>query len=94
MENEEIFEKEKEECQSELKKTADWVAGYGLDVNVILAYGDPRQMIMDAINNKNPDIVVVARQKKSVLESAFRKSISAHLIKNAGCKLLITGPAK
>ncbi len=94
MEGEEIFEKEKEKYQIRLKKTADWVVDNGLDVDVMMAYGEPRRMIMEAIDNKNPDVVVIARQKKSGLESAFRESMSAHLIKNAGCHLLIMGPAR
>jgi nucleotide-binding universal stress UspA family protein len=94
MEGEAIFEKEKEEYQNKLKKTANWVVDNGLDVDVMMAYGEPRRMIMEAIDNKNPDVVVIARQKKSGLESAFRESMSAHLIKNAGCHLLIMGPAR
>ena len=85
-----------EEYQSELRKVlsqaAEWLSGNGLEVDVMMASGEPGQMIIKAIEKKSPDIVVIARREKSLLESVFRKSISAYLIRNAGCDLMILGP--
>jgi nucleotide-binding universal stress UspA family protein len=82
------------ELREVLRQAAEWVSGNGLEVDVIMANGEPRQMIMEAIEKKSPDLVVVARREKSLLESVFRKSVSAYLVKNAGCDLLILGPVK
>jgi nucleotide-binding universal stress UspA family protein len=68
------------------------VAGNGLEVHVILASGDPRRMIVEAVEKNSPDIVVIARKEKNKLESVFSKSVSAYLIKNAGCHLMVMGP--
>ncbi|MFQ5328763.1 MAG: universal stress protein [Thermodesulfobacteriota bacterium] len=86
-----------EEYQSEqsgvMRRAAEWVAAQGLDVDVLLATGDPRKMILGAIEKKSPDIVIVARKEKSAMEGVFRKSLSAYLVKNAGCHLFIMGPS-
>jgi nucleotide-binding universal stress UspA family protein len=87
-----------DEYESELRKVlnqaGEWLSGNGLEVDVMMASGEPRQLIIEAIKKKSPDIVVVARREKSRLESVFRKSISAYLVKNAGCDLMILGPVK
>ena len=82
------------ELREVLRQAAEWVSGNGLEVDVMMANGEPRQMIMEAIEKKSPDLVVVARREKSLLESVFRKSVSAYLVKNAACDLLILGPVK
>lgn len=92
MENEEIFEKLEEEQHKVLKEAAEWVASRGLDVDAVLAEGKPHQMIMDAIEKKAPDVVVVARQKKSKFMQAFLGSVSAYLVRHAPCHLMIMGP--
>ncbi len=85
----EEYQKEKKEV---LDKSAKWCAEHGMEVDVMMAIGDPRKMIVEAINRKSPNVVVVARKEKSSRESVFRKSVSAYLIKNAGCHLFIMGP--
>ncbi|MDH3974380.1 MAG: universal stress protein [Deltaproteobacteria bacterium] len=92
MENEEVFEKLEEEQHSVLKEAAEWVASHGLDVDAVLAEGKPQQMIMDAIDKKSPDIVVIARQRKSRFMQHFLGSISAYLVRHAPCHLMIMGP--
>lgn len=92
MENEEIFDKLEREQQDVLKKAADWVTSQGLDVDAMLAEGKPGPMIIEAIDKKSPDVVVVARQTKSRFMQAFLGSVSAYLVRHASCHLLIMGP--
>ncbi len=92
MENEEIYKEWQAERRAELRKEAEWVAEHGLEVDVILATGEPRAMILQAIEKKSPDVVVIERKEKSEKESVFQKSISAYLVKNVGCHLFIMGP--
>ena len=92
LENEAIFEEMQGEAHDALKKGADWTAQQGLEVDVMLATGESRQMIMKAIEKKSPDLVVVARQRKTEYIRHFLSSVSAHLVRNAGCHLLILGP--
>jgi len=92
MEVDSLTEEFQREHKAILDKSAQWVAEHGMDVDVIMATGDPREMVVAAIEKKKPDVVVVARKQKSAKESVFRKSLSAYLVKNAGCHLFIMGP--
>ena len=94
LEEEVIFEEYEAEKKAVLRKAAEWVTQQGLEVDVVVAEGEPRKMIIKTIERKSPDIVVVARKEKSALESVFQKSISAYLVKNAGCHLFIMGPCQ
>jgi nucleotide-binding universal stress UspA family protein len=91
-EDERITKEYRQEHGDIIDNAAKWVAGNGLEVHVMLASGDPRQKIVEAIEKQLPDIVVVARKERSTLESVFQNSISAYLVKNVGCHLMIMGP--
>jgi len=93
MEVDAITQEYEQERKDIIRKAAEWVTDNGLEVHVIQAIGDPRKMILEAIKKKSPDIVVVARRSKNAIESVFRKSISAYLVKNASCHLFIMGPS-
>jgi nucleotide-binding universal stress UspA family protein len=77
-----ITEEYDAELREVLRQAAEWLTGNGLEVDVMMASGEPRQLIIEAIQKKSPDVVVIARREKSLLESVFRKSISAYLVKN------------
>ncbi len=92
LEDERITEEYKKEHSDVMHEAAEWVAGNGLEVHVMLASGDPRHMIVEAVEKQSPDIVVVARKEKSAMAGVFSKSLSAYLVKNVGCHLMIMGP--
>lgn len=92
MEVEAITDGYTQECKKVLDKSAKWVMENGLNVDVVMASGDPNKMIAEAIEMKSPDTVVIARREKSEAEGVFRKSVSTQLVKNAGCDLFIMGP--
>lgn len=54
------FQERREQMDTVLKRDAQSVTQRGLDVSVVLAVGDPRKMLMAAIENKKPDLVVIA----------------------------------
>ena len=87
--DEESFEKWRSRRDQDLKNAANWVVGQGLDVDAILAVGDPRKMITEAAANKNPDILVVARRGAGLLEKMAIGSVSAYLIRHAECPVLV-----
>ncbi len=90
--DETISDEYKKEHSEVTHGAAEWVAGNGLEVHVMMASGDPRHMIVEAVEKQSPDIVVVARKEKSSMAGVFSKSLSAYLVKNVGCHLLIMGP--
>lgn len=87
--DEESFEKWRSRRDQELKNAANWVVGQGLNVDAILAVGDPRKMITEAAANKNPDMLVVARRGAGLLEKMALGSVSAYIIRHAECPVLV-----
>ena len=57
--SEEAFEEWRANREAELRKAADWVAEHGLDVDAILAVGEPHKMLVEAVRRKEPDLVVI-----------------------------------
>lgn len=89
LENEEIFEKWRSDRHDLLMKTANAVAGRGIDVDAILAVGDPRKMILEAADNKNPDILVVSKRGGGILDRMVLGSVSAYLVRHAQCPVMV-----
>lgn len=89
MENEEVFEEWQKECHDLLNEVAKDVTQLGLEVDAILATGDPRTMIMEAIQNKSPDLVVMAKRGKGGVKNALMGSVSTYVLRQAHCPVLV-----
>lgn len=87
--NEEIFEKMREERHVFLKKTSDWLAGQGFDVDAIMAVGDARMMLLETANQKNPDVLVIGKRGTGLIKEMVLGSVSAYLIRHAKCPVLV-----
>ncbi|MBI2400526.1 MAG: universal stress protein [Deltaproteobacteria bacterium] len=72
-----------------LKQAADWVVEHGLNVDAILAVGDPRKMLIEATEARNPDILVVAGRGSGLFQGVVSGSVSAFLLRHAECPVLI-----
>jgi nucleotide-binding universal stress UspA family protein len=89
MENEEVYEEWQKECHDLLNEAARDVTQLGLEVDAILATGDPRKMIMEAIDNKAPDLVVLAKRGKGSVKDALLGSVSTYVVRQAKCPVLV-----
>ncbi len=89
MENEEVYEEWQKECHDLLNEAARNVTQLGLEVDAILATGDPRKMIMEAIENKAPDLVVLAKRGKGSVKDALLGSVSTYIVRQAKCPVLV-----
>jgi len=87
--NEEAFAEWRRERQKDLDKAADWLVMHGLEVDAILAEGDPRTMIMETIKAKSPDVVVVGKRGVGRLKEIVLGSVSAYLTRHANRPLLV-----
>lgn len=87
--DEESFEKWRSKRDADLQAAARWVAGRGLAADAILAVGDPRKMILEAVESKKPDMLVVARRGIGLLERMVLGSVSAFLVRHAKCPILV-----
>jgi len=99
-----LYEQQKAEFRSFLREAADVVGDQDLDVEVILAEGDARKMILKAVEHKKPDLLVIARHSNepdggfisrslNLLVDEFDHmtfgSVSAFLARRAPCAVLI-----
>jgi len=89
MENEEVFEQWRQECHDLLNDIAKEVTQLGLEVDAMLATGDPRTMIMEAIKNKSPDLLVMAKQGKGGVKDALMGSVSTYVLRQVQCPVLV-----
>lgn len=87
--DEESFEKWRDRRDADLKNAANWVVQHGLDVDAILAVGDPRKMILEAAENKNPDVLVVGRRGGGLIDKMVLGSVSAYMVRHATCPVLV-----
>ncbi len=87
--DEDSFEKWRDRRDADLKSAANWVVQQGLNVDAILAVGDPRKMIVEAAENKNPDILVVGRRGGGLIDNMVLGSVSAYLVRHADCPVLV-----
>lgn len=87
--SDDIFKPWKEARQALLKDKVKEAASRGFNVDAMLAVGDPRQMIIEAAEKKNPDILVVGKRGAGGLTRMVLGSVSAFLIRHARCPVLI-----
>ena len=90
--DEAAFEKWRATREADLKDTANWVVKQGLNVDVIIAVGEPRKMLVEAIRKKKPDIVVITSHppQGGVRFGNITASVSDYIIHHiADCPILI-----
>ena len=91
--DEEAFEQWRAKREADLNQAADWVAKHGLVADAILAVGDPRKMLMEAIRQKAPDLVVMtsrARAETGIRFGNVTVSVSGYLLRHiVDCPLLL-----
>lgn len=87
--NEEIFEKQCAERHDFLKKTSGWIAEHGCDTDSIMAVGDARRMLLETAEQKNPDVLVIAKRGGGVIKEMVLGSVSAYLIRHAKCPVMV-----
>lgn len=90
--DEAAFEELRAKREADLKDAANWVVKQGLDVSVVMAIGDPRKMLLEAIRKKTPDIVVITSRppQGGVRFGNVTVSISDYLIHHiTDCPVLV-----
>lgn len=90
--DEAAFEELRTKREADLKEVADGVVKLNLDVAVIVAIGDPRKMLVEAIRKKTPDIVVIASRppEGGVRFGNITVSVSDYLIHHIDdCPVLV-----
>ena len=89
LENEEVFERWKTARHNELMEAAKWVTEHGLEADAMLAVGDPRKMLLKAIEKKSPDLVVVGKRGRTDIDKMILGSVSAFMVRHSPCPMLV-----
>lgn len=102
--NEERYLEYKRDFSEAVRETAQTLNELGISTEVMIAEGDPRKMILQAVNNKQPDLLVIARHSEKVDSNIIGKtldawveefnfmtfgSVSSFLTRRAPCPVLI-----
>lgn len=89
---EESFEEWRAQREAELRQAAESVTAQGLDVDAILAIGDPRKMLVEAVRKRMPDLLVITSRppKGGVRFGNVTVSVSDYLLHHIDvCPVLV-----
>ncbi|MFA7269160.1 MAG: universal stress protein [Sterolibacterium sp.] len=90
--DEDSFEAWRATREEGLRKAAEQVTEHGLDVDAILAIGDPRKMLVEAVRKRKPDILVITSRppKGGVRFGNVTVSVSDYLLHHVDdCAVLV-----
>lgn len=75
--NEKSYEEYKFDFSEAVRETAQTLNELGITTDVIIAEGDPRKMILQAVNEKKPDLLVIARHSEKADSNVIGKTLDA-----------------
>lgn len=75
--NEEGYEEYRFDFSEAVREAAQTLNELGVSTDVIIAEGDPRKMILQAVNSKNPDLLVIARHSEKADSNLIGKTLDA-----------------
>lgn len=75
--NEDRYLEFKHDFSEGLREAAQTLNELGISAEVLLAEGDPRKMILQAVKNKQPDLLVIARHSEKVDSNIIGKTLDA-----------------
>ena len=87
--DEESFEKWRDKRKEDLASAAGWVADHGLEVDALLVIGDPRKMIVEAAQKKEPDMIVIGRRGEGRIKKMVLGSVCAYIIRHVGFPVIV-----
>lgn len=102
--NEEGYLEFKHDFSESVREAAQTLNELGINTDVMIAEGDPRKMILQAVKNKKPDLLVIARHSEKADSNIIGKtldawveefnfmtfgSVSSFLTRRAPCPVLI-----
>lgn len=75
--NEERYLEFKHDFSECVRETAQTLNELGISTDVIIAEGDPRKMILQAVKNRQPDLLVIARHSEKADSNIIGKTLDA-----------------
>ncbi len=75
--------------QEQLDHARAYLAERSIDAKILPAAGDPAEMIVEAAEHENADLIVVGTREQSFLERLLDPSVSAGVARKSHCDVLI-----
>lgn len=75
--NEDRYLEHKHDFSETVREAAQTLNELGIKTDVIIAEGDPRKMILQAVKNKEPDLLVIARHSEKADSNIIGKTLDA-----------------
>ncbi len=75
--NEDRYNEYKHDFSEAVRETAQTLNELGINTEVIIAVGDPRKMILQAVKSKSPDLLVIARHSEKADSNIIGKTLDA-----------------
>ncbi len=75
--NEDSYLEFKHDFSESVREAAQTLNELGISTEVMIAEGDPRKMILQAVKNKQPDLLVIARHSEKADSNIIGKTIDA-----------------
>lgn len=75
--NEERYIAHKRDFSEAVREAAQTLNELGVETEVLIAEGDPRKMILQAVEIKKPDLLVIARHSEKVDSNIIGKTLDA-----------------
>ncbi|XP_043695333.1 universal stress protein A-like protein [Telopea speciosissima] len=72
-----------------LEKAKEICAAHGVTAETIAQVGDPKEVICEAVEKLNIDLLIVGSHGRGFLQRAFLGSVSSYCVHNANCPVLI-----
>ncbi|MDH4228043.1 MAG: universal stress protein [Deltaproteobacteria bacterium] len=88
-ESEGLFKETLAERRKMMDAVGTELTSKGIEVDIIIAQGDPRTMISEACERKRPDVVVVGKRGLGTVQGIMLGSVSAYLTRHLTCAPLM-----
>ena len=73
-----------EELRGRLNSLADRLRESGFTVNVLVPSGSPAAEVVNAVEARDPDVVLVGSRSRTLIQDAFIGSVAWEIVRNAG----------
>lgn len=61
------------------------------DVDIRIGLGNPKQLLLDVINDEDVDLLIINHSDKSTLERLITGSVTKHIMNNVDIDILVAG---
>lgn len=78
-----------QERSETLKSKAKEIVARGFEVDVVLAEGNAREMVLRTAKSRKPDLLVVGKREGGTLADMLHASLSVYLVHHAACPVLV-----